>query len=263
MTPFVLSLIEQLRPAFAAGDGGALAVCRDAAWEAGCRLRVLRARTVPIKKSNRPKRSLFGLDRTYEPWSGATLIRPPQPLTLQALEEGLRSAIERQDRADAEALAAAINAPPNRELRNIFNGIIPRADPRVPPGEAYPMPLSSVTQVTWDSGLWDPYETERMFRALEDERLGRGYLTFSNPGVADHWAPGEWIQTHDGGALRPWAQIVNVDAARQTITFTQSRTVGRPLANPIVLDRNAPHPKSRVPAHVHRNRPRLDGRRSR
>lgn len=91
MTPGVLKVVFALRDAGELFGKFGHVVARDACHAVGCELRVTSNRTVNVRKSNRPIRSLFGLDReNYELWAGnSTVISPEIPLTPERLNEAL------------------------------------------------------------------------------------------------------------------------------------------------------------------------------
>jgi hypothetical protein len=244
MTPYVLELVEKLRSGEMSGS--AFQVVRDAAWEAGCRLRVTNGRKVNIKKSNRPSK-LRGIS--------AAIANTPYDILL-----------DRQDRADAELLAAAINAPPSTAGRFArAMQAITFTSPFTGEQPSYHVPI--------DTDFFQPengfgyfgqeWDSERIFRELKLE----GETTITMTGTPYDINDGDWLQVGEqrfgAGALRQWAQVAAVDPARRTITITRPDTTRQSVA--MSLRRNskrAPDPRarpSRVPEKLQKRR--LDGRR--
>jgi hypothetical protein len=250
-----LQLIESFRAKGEPLTGGVFRVCWDAALDCGAKLRVTSNRTVNVRKGNRPERSLFGFDQSYSLWSGNETA-PTGPLTLRAIEQALGSIAE-QDRADAAALAAAINAPPRLMT-------IEQAEPQffgIDPGAETPA-TTIVYSAARDSGLWTEYDSDRIFREIGNE--GPDVITLTSAQAFARYGAGELRQWSTGDVVGGGvARVVHVDPARRTITLAAT-TRTTPAMYLRRVAKRAPDPRakpSRVPERLQKTR--LDGRRSR
>lgn len=264
-----LQLIEGFRAKGEPLTGRVFLVCRDAAMECGAWLKVTNSRTVNVRKGNRPPRIVPMRMETHPFLRDDEIIITNDAPPLERVgaadvtfdNRRWHEVASEQDRADAASLAAQINAMPALTatrtqprmlglLEHVASNIIPRADlrQRYPEwrteGASYHIPL--------DPDFFRPENGFGYFgREWDSDRIFR---EIDGADVAEARVRG--LQ-----ARRVSYRITGIDFSSSSITVAPE--VGRPLAQPVVLDKNAPPAKSRVPAHVHRNRPRLDGRRFR
>lgn len=173
MTPAVLNLVEGLRAKGELFGRFGHVVARDACLEAGCVLRVTSNRAVNVRKSNRPPKPMTihqdGPQFFQFAPADAQYTADGVPFSRLARAQEMIDA----DLLAARDLAAAINAPPRAELRNLIANVVPRASIpaqlRPPEGTTYHMPLDVVDFFRPENGFgffgreWD---SDRIFREL-------------------------------------------------------------------------------------------------
>lgn len=242
-----LRLIEAFRAKGEPLAGSVFRVVWDAALDEGAKLRATRNRTVNVRKGNRPFKSrqmtinhlpgeqFFQFDPNAEP--------PLRSLTYAGASDN-EPTLEQEDRANAESLAAQVNAPPRRDLRELLAAVIPRATATnaLPPGEGFLIGPDTFSLENGFGFFGREWDSDRIFRELADPRqmyAGTPIMTRS-PGLS--------------------MRLTGVDFGARSVAVSATTSESAAMYCRRHLKR-APDPRakpSRVPAALQKTR--LDGR---